>query len=659
MVCEVYKIVLLRGSLLLGLFFTFQLTLFAVDSKLKNVLLLNSYHQGFAWTDSLTTGITQVFKETGEVNCYIAYLNSKQFGKSNFESERNLIQNKYKSVSFSGILVTDNDALDFAFQYRDSLFPEIPIVFAGISNPEAYPLKDSGFWGFKETSNTDSISDLVTMLLPKVKKLLCITDSTTTGRLYREALMRQQLRMPGLSIVFPKEIEFESICAEVQSHSGFDAIFYVAVNQDKNGNPVDDLGLLEQVGRLSKVPVFASDPGYIGKGVLGGVYQSGVIQGREAARLLVRLMDSPDQLPSDQIFYSQRGYFFDSQLLKYFRIDPDKLPKQSIVANQQFSLNYSRIGIVIGILVFAVVILSVVNRRRLTKQRRSDLQLKQIEIQKNELQETYLKLERAIGDLENTNERLQEANQSLFEAKKKAEESDRLKSAFLANVSHEIRTPLNSIVGFSSLLCDSDLDEATRAMYAGLVESNTESLLVLIDEIIDLSKIEAQQLTLKNQEFSVNALMMELYQTFSHTHQNKAVQLQIKSIVPQTELFLYADRVRVKQIFINLLSNAFKFTESGSIGMGYFQNEEGEVVLFVEDTGIGIRTEDYQNVFQRFRKLDLNTGKVYRGTGLGLAITQKLVELLGGRIWLISEPGKGTTFFFTLNGCSLKQEIML
>lgn len=659
MVCEVYKIVLLRGSLLLGLFFTFQLTLFAVDSKLKNVLLLNSYHQGFAWTDSLTTGITQVFKETGQVNCYIAYLNSKQFGKSNFESERNLIQNKYKSVSFSGILVTDNDALDFAFQYRDSLFPEIPIVFAGISNPEAYPLKDSGFWGFKETSNTDSISDLVTMLLPKVKKLLCITDSMTTGRLYREALMRQQLRMPGLSIVFPKEIEFESICAEVQSHSGFDAIFYVAVNQDKNGNPVDDLGLLEQVGRLSKVPVFASDPGYIGKGVLGGVYQSGVIQGREAARLLVRLMDSSDQLPSDQIFYSQRGYFFDSQLLKHFRIDPDKLPKQSIVANQQFSLNYSRIGIVIGILVFAVVILSVVNRRRLTKQRRSDLQLKQIEIQKNELQETYLKLERAIGDLENTNERLQEANQSLFEAKKKAEESDKLKSAFLANVSHEIRTPLNSIVGFSSLLCDSDLDEATRAMYAGLVESNTESLLVLIDEIIDLSKIEAQQLTLKNQEFSVNALMMELYQTFSHIHQNKAVKLQIKSIVPQTELFLYADRVRVKQIFINLLSNAFKFTESGSIGMGYFQNEEGEVVLFVEDTGIGIRTEDYQNVFQRFRKLDLNTGKVYRGTGLGLAITQKLVELLGGRIWLISEPGKGTTFFFTLNGCSLKQEIML
>jgi signal transduction histidine kinase len=180
-------------------------------------------------------------------------------------------------------------------------------------------------------------------------------------------------------------------------------------------------------------------------------------------------------------------------------------------------------------------------------------------------------------------------------------------------------------------------------------------LLVLIDEIIDLSKIEAQQLTLKIQEFCIDSLMEELHAIFSQGHKNSAVELKINQISPDKELFVFSDRVRVKQIFINLLSNALKFTESGFIEMGYSLSESNEIVLYVQDSGIGISKEFHTAIFHRFRKLNENSRKIFRGTGLGLAITQKLVELLGGKIWIESEFGNGSTFYFTLQDCLLKE----
>lgn len=252
------------------------------------------------------------------------------------------------------------------------------------------------------------------------------------------------------------------------------------------------------------------------------------------------------------------------------------------------------------------------------------------------------------------NEKYKMQNLELQQAKEKAESADRLKSAFLANVSHEIRTPLNSIVGFTSLLGDKELDEETRNMYMGLVESNTESLLVLIDEILDLSKIEAQQLKLKKADFSMDELIGELYHIFTNGKSQAGVELRVGHRIKGKSLFIFSDRVRVKQVFVNLLSNATKFTDSGFIEMGYFLDSDKEVVLYVKDTGAGIQKEYHTEIFQRFRKLEQDSARLYRGTGLGLAISQKIVEMLGGRIWVESEPGVGSTFFFTLQDCTLK-----
>lgn len=624
----------------------------------KNVLLINSYYQGYVWTDSVTSGIINTLKLHPEITLYIENLYSKKFGQSNFEAEKDHIRSKYAGISFDGILITDNDALDFAFLYDDYLFPNRPVVFAGISNPEDYPLNGSTYYGFQETVNTGIVLNFVKKILPEAKKLLVLTDLTTTGKIYRKELTSQAAGFDDFSVSFPEVIDLDSIYRMVSSENAFDAIYYIGINQDKNGRLVDYVSLLDTLTQLAKVPVLNNDPLFIGKGVMGCLYQSGKKHGSAAANLIIQLMDSTADRPAKRHDITGTSYYFDKKILDKYDIPMSRIPEGSKMLNNPGFPNKKYFLGLVGILAFLVLIvilLSSSNRRTKKAELKIRKQLKLIKNQNIELEEAYQQLSGVIPELEKANSQLKETNRDLTESKKKAEESDNLKSAFLANVSHEIRTPLNSIVGFSSLLSESDLSEETRNSYIELIESNTESLLVLIDEILDLSKIESQQLTIKKQDFSIDALMNELFQIFSHSYQNSKVELRMSKISDDKELFVYSDRVRVKQIYINLLSNAFKFTDTGIIEMGYFLAENQEIVLYVKDSGIGISKEHHQIIFNRFRKLNENSGRVFRGTGLGLAITQKLVELLGGKIWIESEPGEGSTFLFTLKDCVLKQ----
>jgi len=637
------------GIILLAILSISTSTGIPAAEKTKNVLLINSYHQGYLWTDSLTSGVFSALKSNPEITLHIENLSSKQFGKYNFEVEKNAIQAKYSGILFDGILVTDNDALDFAFQYDQDLFPNIPVVFAGISNPDEYPLNGSQYYGFKETASIDHVLFLVKKILPEVKRLLVLTDKTTTGMIYRKEFTKQAAQIDNFSVVFPEVIDLDTIYRMVASENNYDAIYCIGINQDKDGRLVDFSSLTEKICRLSKVPVFNNDPLFNGKGVIGGLYQSGKKHGSEAARLLVQLMDTTIQKPTKRYDTTGYDYYFDWNILNKFSIPSGRIPDGAQVIKKPTILNKRYFFILIStlaLLVFIILLLSYAFRK--TKKAE-----KKIQNQNKLLEDTQGQLSIAISELEKNNERLKETNVNLLDAKKKAEESDNLKSAFLANVSHEIRTPLNSIVGFSSLLGDNDLSEETRNIYMDLIESNTESLLVLIDEILDLSKIEAHQLMLKKEDFSMDELISELFLMFRHGKTNNKVELRVGQRFEGKELFIFSDRVRVKQIFINLLSNASKFTDSGSIEFGYFISENEEVILYVKDTGIGIKKEHHQSIFNRFEKLNENASKIYRGTGLGLAITQKLVVLLGGRIWIESDQGKGSTFYFTLQDCRL------
>jgi len=235
----------------------------------------------------------------------------------------------------------------------------------------------------------------------------------------------------------------------------------------------------------------------------------------------------------------------------------------------------------------------------------------------------------------------------MITATEHAGESDRLKSTFLANMSHEIRTPLNSIIGFSELLIDSDIEENQRREYIQQIITNGNILLSIINDIMDMSRLESGVIAIHKEQINVMKLVTGLIQQFTFHAQEK--KLTLKLSIPDTdrEAVIYADPLRIMQIFNNLVGNALKFTEKGVIEISY-QQQDKKVEFQVRDSGIGIAQEFHQKVFDRFRQVETSTTRKFGGNGLGLAITKNLVELMGGKIWLISEPGIGSAFYFTM-----------
>jgi len=244
------------------------------------------------------------------------------------------------------------------------------------------------------------------------------------------------------------------------------------------------------------------------------------------------------------------------------------------------------------------------------------------------------------------------AFEEMYISKKKAEDSDRLKSAFLANMSHEIRTPMNGILGFINVLKDKSLSPEEHDQYVDIIGSSGKHLLTLINDIIDISRIEAGQLKFNKKVFSVKKMMDELYDVFSMNiiEKEKKVRLhKFYELDPDHDI-IETDPDRLRQVMTNLLSNAIKFTQEGSIAYGVrkLATNAGMVEFFVSDTGIGIPKEKQNEVFERFVQVDSSNSRNFGGTGLGLAISKGLITIMGGDIQVHSVLGKGTEFTFIL-----------
>ena len=234
-------------------------------------------------------------------------------------------------------------------------------------------------------------------------------------------------------------------------------------------------------------------------------------------------------------------------------------------------------------------------------------------------------------------------NKELEVALEKAKESDQMKSAFLANMSHEIRTPLNAIVGFSNLMnTDIELSKEERENFTELINTNSDLLLNLINDILDLSRIESGRMSFSFQQYSLNELISTIYQTFQVLMPEN---VELRMQIPEKSISIPTDKFRLTQVITNFLSNAIKFTQKGYILIGYeYREEERHVHIFVEDTGIGIPKEKQDAVFNRFTKLD----EFAKGTGLGLSICKVIAERFDGYIAVESEIGKGSRFSIIL-----------
>ena len=247
------------------------------------------------------------------------------------------------------------------------------------------------------------------------------------------------------------------------------------------------------------------------------------------------------------------------------------------------------------------------------------------------------------------NVKLKLINDELTQAKEKAEKADRLKSSFLANMSHEIRTPMNAILGFATLLRDRKLPQEKQRDFINLINANSRQLLHIISDIIDISKIESDQITIFKKDFNINKMLNVLKLNFEEVvkAERKDIVIALDAALPDEEAQYNSDKVRMEQILSNLLSNAVKFCEKGKITCGY-EISGSKIKFFVRDTGIGMTKEEQSVIFDRFRQVSSSYNKLYGGTGLGLSISKGLADRLGGVIAVESEEGVGSTFSLSL-----------
>lgn len=262
-----------------------------------------------------------------------------------------------------------------------------------------------------------------------------------------------------------------------------------------------------------------------------------------------------------------------------------------------------------------------------------------------------LQKKRFLAALLQKNIELEFAREELVRTREKVEESDRLKSSFLCNMSHEIRTPLNAIMGFCNLLADPTVDNREKSQFIGIINQNIDALLELINDIFDIAQLESGSTNIEEQACNINDMLSSIQ---THFNLEKGalgknnLQVKLNRANKNSEFSILTDKYKLRRTISNLVENALKYTEEGSIEIGYDYASDGMIEFFVKDEGIGFEKDKAEVIFKRFRQADDSSTRKYGGLGLGLTIAQKFTELLGGELWAESEPGKGSQFYFTI-----------
>lgn len=561
-------------------------------------------------------------------------LGCKSFSEESFLWEHQManVLGKFRGSHLKAIILLGQEAWA-AFLQQDSIPENVPFfsAFASVNGIEL-PQDSVGYDWFPESINTTVKASalgrgggylnqynvienirLIKKLYPKTDNIVFVSDNTYGG-VSLQALIRKELKgyqgirltlLDGRSLTIN---EADDIMKNLPPNS---AVLLGTWRAKKDGIGLTNTSLMKLGAANPNVPFFTLSSTGFGVVAVGGYVP---VYGTHADIVSKQISDYYKGYRDSVRFITGKcEYKFDKAMLEKLGIKESMLPKGSIIVQNEDPRvrQYRTFAIVLSVISFGMLLLAVT--LLVLHSRNKKLRVK-----------------------------LVEHEAELIEAKERAEESDKLKSAFLANMSHEIRTPLNAIVGFSNLLCTEDPDPEEKLRYNNFISKNSDILLTLISDILDISRLETDQIKFVYQNEDILSICNQVLNTIKHQRKPE-----IEYVVdPECKsYYLFTDHHRLTQVLLNLTANANKFTEKGSITIKYVvDNQHREVVFSVTDTGCGIPKEKHESVFLRFGKLNEFT----QGTGLGLAICSQIVKRFGGKIWIDSEYTSGTRFCFSI-----------
>lgn len=600
------------------------------------ILIISSYNPETSQTSSNISEFLDEYKLLGGVSpVIIENMNCKSFSESlRWEGQMHSILEKYQgSKAPNMIMLLGQEAWTSYLSQNDVLQRDIPILCGMVSRnavllpdeevnledwePESTDLKEvfggkiqiSGFvYDYDITENVN----LIKRLFPKTQHIAFISDNSYGGVSMQAWVKNEMKKFPDLDLILldGRKHTIYTIVDQIAMLPENTAILVGTWRVDKNEGYFMRNATYSMMSANPHVPAFSLASLGLGHWVVGGYIPQYRSIGKDLAHRALNIQKKKQQTSDLEVI--PNGYTFDKKQLIAFDIDEKILPSKALILNKELTFfekyRYQIWGVSIafGLLLIGFVMTFYYFLR--TKRLKDELLVSEVE---------------------------------LVAAKERAEESDRLKSAFLANMSHEIRTPLNAIVGFSNVLVTGECSPDEQKEFVDVIQTNSDLLLRLINDILDISRLETGKLKFSYEECEVVSLGQRIMATTSYS-KKEGVEYVYR---PFTDSFVIeTDVQRLQQILINLLSNANKFTLKGQIILGIEQDADGESLIFsVTDTGCGIPLEKQQKVFERFEKLD----EYVQGTGLGLAICKITVGILGGEIWIDQDYTDGARFMFS------------
>ncbi len=593
-------------------------------SENKTILILHSYNEGLLWTDELNNSIIKTISSDSvtEVDFRIEYLDTKHFESPQyFKNFASFFLSKYKAIRFDLVVSTDNAAFNFLTEFHDSLVGKPPVVFCGLNYVDKIPVN---FTGIMEDIDIQSNIQTILSLHPQYRKLYFVIDRSITGNIIskksKEIIAKT---FPNLRYEFLTDYTFSELKQKLATLQKGEVVLLTTFNIDKEGNQISYDIILDQLKPGCHVPIYGTWDFYLNKGIVGGKIVRAITHGELAGRIAIKIMQGT-KVSDIPVISGPSEFIFDKKVMKKFGISQSKLPNKSIVINSPISFIQENLQLFIFIsVIFFLMLIVIVILLKLFGKEKQIRKKEQAFLQ--EIRKKSIELEGAL---------------------QLAEKSNQLKTAFLSNLSHEIRTPMNAIVGFSDLLVSNYPDKKLEE-YVSIIRSSSSQLLSIINDIIEMSMIDTNQVNLHYSNVNVNRTIGEICASFSvGMDANSKVELK-KNLPVHQNYQIYTDEVKLRQILTNLVSNALKFTERGLVEVGYSEGNDF-LEFYVKDTGIGIDPKYHEDIFERFWRVDHPDLTLYRGLGIGLTLSRSFVKLMGGNIWLHSEPSIGSTFYFTV-----------